>query len=620
MNRVDKAAHIIENGLVDKLFSDADLLKKVIELICSSQHYSTGVIHLIKLNTCQNRVIDAVVEQYAALEAVRIMIAKSRQVGGSKISAILCTLLQMSKPNFRSVVVANEKERISGFLAKLYKTILDHLPDQLEMFKGEKKRVKEGYYGYALKHNGSLLAVDVESEIRGRATDFLHCSEFAYFKDGAAFLNAYQPTLKPVHGTFAILESTPRTYDDNFHRMFQKALDNQSNYTPLFFPWFEHEENRRYCSRQDVEEIMNGLHKNHPVFGNEVELVEEHEVEAEQLAWRRHYLKDSDLNSFRKEYPASIDEAFSAADSRNVFDMAVLRDLNSKAKEPLRQGRMNINRAMHWEKPPEFKATDPKDITAPGLIQLWEPPNPRQDYVAGSDHSLGRGDWNCLSIFQRMPFRLVATLHGDRVKDNIIPAEFAAQMLHLLKHYGNAHCAIEINDTGLVVSSLLDQWQYPHLLDHQDLFPNDTTNDYGGWRNTTKTRPYAIERLRYYIKNRLIHIPDAATLKELMHFVYVSSTGDLSNEKAQAARKGQQPRGLDNTGLYDDRCFSIMGAILAHEALQPPKTDREKAIEAGQTDHDLLYKQQDNEYGIDFTDDFDIQIENEAAILNSPVF
>ena len=91
-----------------------------------------------------------------------------------------------------------------------------------------------------------------------------------------------------------------------------------------------------------------------------------------------------------------------------------------------------------------------------------------------------------------------------------------------------------------------------------------------------------------------------------MHFVYVAPQGDLSREKAQAARKGQAPRAGDNTGIYDDRVFSLMSALLAHEALEAPKSDREKAIEAQQVDHDILYSEQ---HDFDYTNnDFDFEI------------
>ena len=601
MTPIQRVATIIKDGYIDEIFKDAEKLKKVIELTCNIQYYGSEKIGLIRLNSCQDRIIDKVVEQYVAKKAVRIMIAKSRRIGGSMLSAILSSLLMMAKPNFRALVASYEKERVSEFLGKLYTIILDNLPDELEMFRGEKKRKYQGS-GHILRHNGSLLAVDREAEVRGRATDFLHCSEFAYFKDGASFLNAYRPTLPDKHGTFAILESTPRGYDDNFHRMFEEALNGDSNYAPIFIPWHEFHENFISFSPAEEEEIMNGLHKNHPKYGNEVELVEEYEVNAGQIKWRRNYLKDSDLESFKKEYPASIEEAFSAADSRNVFDMAVLRGM--KTKEPEEQGEMDVSQAFHWKKTPELQS-EPQ-----GLIQIWEPPDLTKEYVAGSDHSLGRGDWNSLTIMQRMPLRVVATLHGDRTRRNIIPAEFAQQMYQLLRYYNSPYCAIEINDTGLLVSTQLRQWQYEKLLDHQTMFPNETLNEIGGWRNTPKTRSYGIERLRYYIKNGLIHIPDPRTVKELMHFVYVAQGNDLSKEKAQAARKGQRPRGQDVTGIHDDRVFSLISALLAHLAIEAPVGERERAIEANQTDRDIFYPET-HQAAFDFEidpPDFQIQI------------
>ena len=115
--------------------------------------------------------------------------------------------------------------------------------------------------------------------------------------------------------------------------------------------------------------------------------------------------------------------------------------------------------------------------------------------------------------------------------------------------------------------------------------------EWNGWRNTVKTRQYAVEHLKFHISNKTLQIPDKATVEEMMQFVYVPKSGDYSNPKPQAARKGQPPTGGDTTGLHDDRVFSLMGAMLAHssDSLDLPQTPREKRIEKEQTDHDMLY-------------------------------
>ena len=140
MTPIQRVATIIKDGYIDEIFKDAEKLKKVIELTCNIQYYGSEKIGLIRLNSCQDKIIDKVVEQYAAEQAVRIMLAKSRRVGGSMLSAILSSLLMMGKPNFRALVASYEKERVSEFLGKLYTIILDNLPDELEMFRGEKKK------------------------------------------------------------------------------------------------------------------------------------------------------------------------------------------------------------------------------------------------------------------------------------------------------------------------------------------------------------------------------------------------------------------------------------------------------------------------------------------------
>ena len=603
MNKNSKKIQIVSEyilaGQIDSILRDEKKLTLVIEAICNVQYYGSTDIKLIKLNDCQKKIISEFVRQYKANLPVRIMIAKSRRVGGSMISSILSTLLMMSKERFRAVVASHQLGRVSIYLRDLYHILLDYLPDELSCFRGKANRMhRGGGYGYTLTHNQSVLSVDVEAEIRGRATDYLHCSEAAFFKNLAEFLDAYRPTLPDRHGTFAILESTPHAYDDYFHRMYERALQGNSTYTPLFFSWQSFAENKIHCTEEERSDIMNSLHTKHSKFGNEVELVTRYDVTAEQLKWRRSQLLDMDLDRFRKEWPSSIEEAFSAADSSNVFDMKVLREMSKNAIEPVSQGEMRVAVALHHKKPPNFR------LQSEGLIKIWHKPEAGIEYVAGSDHSQGKHDWNSLTVLQRMPLRLVATLHGDGLNQNIIPAEFAQQMFHLLKYYNDSFCAIEINDAGQLVAGLLQEWEYHNLLSHKNIFPEENIKDTGGWRNTAKTRNYGIEQLRYYIQNKLIQIPDEATLRELMHFIYASSSNDRSKEKAQAARKGQARKGSDLTGLFDDRVFSLISALLAHKSLPPPMTPREKAIEQEQTDQDILY----HDHGIETNDDFDIEM------------
>lgn len=504
----------------------------------------------------------------------------------------------MSTPRFRGMVVSYELARVSEYLANLYRILLDYLPDELSMFRGRKNRTATANgYGHILNHNSSTLSVEVETDIRGRGLDFMHCSEKAFFKDGAKFLNAVAPTLPDKHGTFAILESTPQGYDDHFHRMYERCVTGDSLYTALFFAWQEFHENVASCSPEEKDEIMNDLHVKHIKFGNEIELVNKYNLQPEQIKWRRNVLKDRTLDWFKKEYPASIEDAFAAADSRNVFDMSVLRKQLDRSTEPILQGEFNTRAPFHWQKPPQLQ------LQSEGLVRIWKEREIGEEYTAGSDHSLGKHDWNSCTILKRSDLTVVATLHGGPVNRNIIPAEFTEQMYHLLRYYNSAYCAIEINDIGASVADKLQFWQYENLLSHKTLFPKSTITRIGGWLSNASTRAHVIDRLTAFIQNELISIPDKETIKELMHFVFVTSKNDLSKARPQAAKKGQPVVEYDNTGIFDDRVFSLMSALLAHEALPAPLTARERAIENQQTDHDILYDEQinleDNPYDIE---------------------
>ena len=595
--RIESACSLITPEGIQQVFSNVDLLRSVIESICWVKDYKTQVMTPVTLNGCQLRILDEVVRQYSQGDPVRILIVKSRRVGGSMLSAILATLQMMAKPDYSVTVASHQLSRVSTYLLLLYTNLLDHLPDPLRQFRGKAQRRAFGH-GRTLVHNKSNLLIDVETDIRGRDSGYLHCSEIAFFKNAAKFLSAFEPSIPYEHGTFIILESTPAAYDDHFHRMYEASINGETSYTPIFIPWQDFEHNQLPCTESEAEDIMNNLHARHSRYGNEIDAVEKHNLTPEQVKWRRKKLGERDMNSFLKEYPGSVEEAFAAADSLNVFDMNALRFLRARAVEPSRQGEMRTDVALHWEKPPSL------ELQSLGLVQIWDDPDPTKEYVAGSDHSQGKHDWNSLTILQRMPLKLVATLHGDRTNKNIIPGDFAKQMLHLLKYYNYPHTAIEINDVGNTISTLLQQWDYYNLLTHQNLFPDSMVREPGGWRNTSSTRSHGVEILKMYIQNELIQIPDEETIKELMHFIYSSSANDLSKAKPQAAKKGQPKVGVDNTGLFDDRVFSLISALLAHESLPAVLSDRERAIENRQVDHDIIYR----DHFAPPSDDFDIAV------------
>ena len=102
-------------------------------------------------------------------------------------------------------------------------------------------------------------------------------------------------------GTEVILESTANGATGEFYRLWRGALEGETEYLPIFLPWFVtpeyHRDPPEDFQRSSEEEL----------------LVEQHDLNDGQLYWRRLKIAEGGELKFRQEYPATADEAFITA-------------------------------------------------------------------------------------------------------------------------------------------------------------------------------------------------------------------------------------------------------------------------------------------------------------------
>jgi hypothetical protein len=133
----------------------------------------------------------------------------------------------------------------------------------------------------------------------------LHFSEFALMKNAAALLHNANGTLPMRPGTMFVVESSARGRGNTFHEMVQRARGGKSQWALYFFGWQDHEEYHAPLN-QSIESFQKSLNP------EEDALLREHRLTFEQLQWRR--LKIEEMNGnvdmFKQEFPANVDEAF----------------------------------------------------------------------------------------------------------------------------------------------------------------------------------------------------------------------------------------------------------------------------------------------------------------------
>ena len=371
---------------------------------------------------------------------IRIIILKARQLGISSLIAAILTYEMFMRGDLRCAVAAHVKERTAIHLYDYYVNFLRFMPPQLESL--TKRKNAKG--GHVLEETNSYIAVEFEAEIRGRAMDQLHLSEADYFKDLPKFMAAVDATLAIAPETAIFMESTARLYDGDFHRRYKRAEAGDDLFEPLFLAWYQHKDYvKSFVSAEDKETFRDSIQEGyHDRWGNEEGLLQNPRITLEHLHWRRDKLRSITLLDFYKEYPSTPEEAFSFTDA-NVFDPITTKWMmtNDRA-DPELEGEMDIAKPRFHERSPMFVDT------RPGIVKVYEPPNPNDDYTFGIDTSRGKRDYCTLQILKRRPLEQVCTLRGYENR-NLIPSEFAEQVLMLWKWYNMGHLGIENNDAGI---------------------------------------------------------------------------------------------------------------------------------------------------------------------------
>jgi hypothetical protein len=134
-------------------------------------------------------------------------------------------------------------------------------------------------------------------------------SEVGEWIDAASFFQGIEAALNDPSTNF-FAESSGSFEGDYFHTLSKMAIAKQAGWIGHFWGWWWQDKYRVKMSYEgEAEEIMGNLSK------EEKELVSLHNLDAEQIKWRRHKKSDPILaakgpRAFKKEYPETYDEAF----------------------------------------------------------------------------------------------------------------------------------------------------------------------------------------------------------------------------------------------------------------------------------------------------------------------
>jgi hypothetical protein len=406
-----------------------------------------GKLVTLKLNGEQVKIIQA-------LESGGdVLIAKGRQIGSSTVVSAFLFWKAYSSIQPITIAILSHKLESSKRLLKMHKTFYDNLPAVLKrpLEVDNKTVMKFGDTG------AEVIAVSAGGEggLRSFTCNMLHMSEYAFSPDPEELKATAQGALN--NGQL-IIESTASHYNDALHQEIFKAERGEYPWNFLFFPWYEHEE---YRLTPTGDEVFSDA---------ELELAAKHKLDGEQLVWRKRQVVKLGVEKFRREYPATLEDAYAATGNTylkedDIKDCAIIR-------------------------------------VEPAEMVVLEQPSKGDAYAIGVDVAAGVGrDYSVIQVVSKTTMSQVAIYRSN----TITPVALALKIQELSLKYNNAMALVESNNYGNVV--LL---QLSHLG-----FWNTWKEDGKDWQTTGKSKTAMFENIKRLLQEGYVRALDNITLSEL---------------------------------------------------------------------------------------------------------
>ncbi|MDN4078186.1 DNA packaging protein [Paenibacillus polymyxa] len=481
----------------------------------------SGRIMPLTLNDAQRTFVREVFRQIEAGKPVRIIILKARQMGFSTVTEALIyyfTSLQEAKNAF---IVAQSSDASSN-LYDMFQFYYEKVPAIIKpmsrknnakklTFENPTIRTADRRRNPGLKSKITVQTAESRVLARSDTIHYLHASEVAFWpaKKKKKHLLSLLAALSKEPGSLGVIESTANGMEE-FKKMWDAAVKGESDFTPLFFAWFEMPDYRK--------PVPPGFE----LTEEERELKAKYSLDDEQLQWRRYTIRNDcggDPRQFDQEYPSEPDDAFLLS-GEGIFD--------NKFIKQLRDGISIIG--SHYE----IDFVKNKIILAhAGELVIYRQPEQGKRYVLAADTAKGKedGDYDAAYVIEERTGEMCAALHGKWDTDL-----YGKKLNTLGLYYNTALLAVENNNTGeSVLNTLFNTCHYPLLFMHK--------KGTMGWNTNQATRPVMISDFKEAIRDQLFDIYCAELYSECMTLID-------KNGRAEA-----------DSGCHDDRILAYSIAL-----------------------------------------------------------
>lgn len=468
------------------------------------------------LNSTQRKILAELRRLIAAGIPPRLLILKARQVGISTLIEALLFWACLTQPNRSSLVIAH-KMKSSKTLFRMTRNFHRFLPDSMRQ-RRRLENVSEIEFD-----SGSRLEVEVQGDPRGYAAQGVHVSEAAFFTELEVTLTSVMQTLPYSTESLCAIESTANGVGNKFHKLWQRAsglaLDEQvpedeRGWTPIFIPWFEHEE---YRIPLDGKALT--------ITAEEARFMRLHNITLEQMKWRRWCIStnlDGDEDLFAQEYPATPEEAF-ALSGRPAFDVQAVQHYTKQIADAVREKRLPVRMEIESD-PPGIGSVDIVEHER-GRLRIFGYPKDRHTYIVGADPSEGDpgSDPSPLAVLCQQTLDLEATWYGKAPPDVL-----ACHAIDLARYYNDALVINEANNHGILFHETVLQLGYPNLyyrkVSEESVAGKITEKP--GYLSTRRNREHLFNTLRKYVRMRMGRLPCPHFVQQMQSLVYIENKAE----------------------------------------------------------------------------------------------
>lgn len=405
------------------------------------------------LRNPQRKLLKALMDGVIENKAIRIILLKARQWGGSTLIQVFMAWIQLfHRTSWHSAIIADVEDQARN-IRKMYTRLANEHPRSvahvsLRPFEGSTKN-REVVGRECVIYLGSMQKPD---SIRSADIMMAHMSEVGLWKttlgkrpeDIMQSIAGTIPSTEPY--SIIVLESTAKGIGNYFHTAWQAAVDEQSGYLPVFVAWWEIEIYQEpFADTTQMAKFVETMTTKEIYYF-------ELGATLEGINWYRRKKHLDNLDDWRMacEYPTTPQEAFQSTGARAHAPEYIER-MRAYTRDPLFVGDMFADTA--YGKSSIGRSLRFMDVVH-GAFLLWAKPvkGYRHRYVVSVDIGgrSARADYSVISVIDRYWLcdggveECVGTWRGHLDQDLVI-----WRAVQIAVYFDNALLVVESNSLDI---------------------------------------------------------------------------------------------------------------------------------------------------------------------------